>query len=143
MTLGDGRRDAHDRERRHGAGQHDDACSPPRRATRTCKVASVTNFAAGAPLTIGAQTVTITTVGTAAGAATTLFAPAAAGDTNIKVSSSNGFVAGQPALVESEVRTVTDRRHAGPRDDARRGRRGRRHERQGRERQRRSASATR
>ena len=71
------------------------------------KVASVTNFAAGAPLTIGTQTVTITTVGTAAGAATTLFAPTAAGDTNVKTTSVNGFTAGQPALIDGEIRTVT------------------------------------
>ena len=82
-------------------------CSPRAAGDTNVKVASVTNFAAGAPLTIGTQTVTITTVGTAAGAATTLFAPAAAGDTNVKTTSVNGFTAGQPALIDGEIRTVT------------------------------------
>ncbi len=50
---------------------------------------------------------TITEVGTAAGAATTLFAPAAAGATNVKVTSINGFTVGAAALIDGEVRTVT------------------------------------
>ena len=100
-------RPADGRDRRHRARQHDHGRARRAAGDTNVKVASVTNFAAGAPLTIGTQTVTITDVGTAAGAATTLFAPAAAGDTNIKVTSVNGFVVGQPALIDGEIRTVT------------------------------------
>ena len=41
------------------------------------------------------ETATVKTIGTAAGAATTLAAAVAVGDTNVKVTSVTGFVAGQ------------------------------------------------
>ena len=79
------------------------------------KVASVTNFAAGAPLTIGTQTVTITDVGTAAGAATTLFAPAAAGATNIKVDERQRLRRRPAGADRRRGAHGQRRRHAGPR----------------------------
>ncbi len=51
---------------------------------------------------------TITAVGTAAGAATTLSAPAAAGATNVKVPSVAGFAAGQKLQLEDETATVSN-----------------------------------
>jgi hypothetical protein len=47
-----------------------------------------------------AETATITGIGTAAGPQTTTVAPAKAGDTNIKVGSTNGFVVGQPMQIK-------------------------------------------
>lgn len=78
-------------------------------------VASVTGYVAGGPLTIdtgaGAENATITAVGTAAGAPTTLVYPATSGDTNVKVASVAGFAAGQRFLLDTganlEVRTVS------------------------------------
>ncbi len=78
-------------------------------------VASVTGYAAGGPLTIdtgaGAESATISTVGTAAGAPTTIVYPATVGDTNVKVASVTGFAAGQRVLLDTgtnaEVLTAT------------------------------------
>jgi hypothetical protein len=57
------------------------------------------------------ETATVASIGTPAGAATTVAAAAARGDTNIKVTSVNGFVAGQDLVVgvgrRQEVRSVT------------------------------------
>ena len=57
------------------------------------------------------ESATITAVGTAAGAATTLFSAASIGATNVKVPSVTGFVVGQQILVDTagalESRTIT------------------------------------
>lgn len=78
-------------------------------------VAAVTGYAVGGPLSIdsgaGAETATITAVGTAAGAPTTVVYPAPAGATNVKVAGVAGFAPGQRFLldtgVDREVRTVS------------------------------------
>ncbi|MDO9457330.1 family 78 glycoside hydrolase catalytic domain [Nocardioides sp.] len=74
-------------------------------------VAGVTGLSVGGTLVVGPQTLTVTEVGTAAGANRTLAAPAAATDTNIKVNNAGGFTVGQKVLVGSGaaavVRTVT------------------------------------
>ena len=76
-------------------------------------VSSVSGLAAGQTWSIdtgtGAETVTIMSVGTARGSNTTLSAPAAAGDTNIKVGSINGWTVGHKAIVDSgaNLETVT------------------------------------
>ena len=92
------------------------------------KLASVTNLYPGDTINIdsgsGMESRKVTAVGTAAGPATTLAAPAAAGDTNIKVASvgracnaggscvgTTSFIVGQPLLIDDgaaqEVVTVT------------------------------------
>jgi alpha-L-rhamnosidase len=62
-------------------------------------VASVSGYTVGAPLTIDTgsaqESTTISSVGTAAGAATTLFASAASGATNVKVASTSGMTVRQ------------------------------------------------
>ena len=81
----------------------------------TVRVASVNNLAPGDKLTVddgaAAESATIDAVGTAAGGATTLAAPAATGDTNVKVASINGITVGDPLLIDSgsgaERATVT------------------------------------
>jgi hypothetical protein len=80
-------------------------------------VASVNGFVAGQPLQIMEasgkrfETVSVASVGTAAGGSTTLATAAFAGDTNLKVTSVNGFVAGQQLAVGvgnvEELATVT------------------------------------
>lgn len=82
------------------------------------KVASVTNLYPGDTINVGTgssmESRKVTAVGTAAGSATTLAAPAAAGDSNIKVASTGTpcnpggactgttrFIIGQPLLVDS------------------------------------------
>jgi hypothetical protein len=68
-------------------------------------VASVGGYTVGSPLMIdtgsGAETTTISTVGTAAGAPTTLAAAASAGDTNVQVRSVAGFAVGQSLLLDT------------------------------------------
>jgi len=102
--------------------------APAQPGTTTVKVASVTNLYPGDTLNIGTGTGQesrrVTAVGTAAGPATTLAAPAAAGDTNIKVTSTGtpcnpggactgttSLIIGQPLLIGSgtaqETVTVT------------------------------------
>lgn len=92
------------------------------------KLASVTNVYPGDTLNIGSgadmESRKVTAVGTAAGPATTLAAPAASGDTNIKVANTGracnaggscagttSFIVGQPLLIDDgagqEVVTVT------------------------------------
>ncbi|MDR6318735.1 alpha-L-rhamnosidase [Actinoplanes couchii] len=73
----------------------------------TLFVASVNGFTTGAPITIGEQTGTITTVGTAQGQARTLAAAADAGATNVKVNNVNGFTVGVSVLIGAEIRVVT------------------------------------
>ncbi len=78
-------------------------------------VASVTGYTAGSPLTVdtgtGAETMTITNVGTAAGPPTVLVYPIDAGATNLKVASTNGFAPGQRILLGTggnlEIATVS------------------------------------
>src|SRR6185503_13091662 len=73
-------------------------------------VASMTGYVTGGPLTVGsgasAQQVTITGVGTAAGAPTTLVYPAAAGASNVKIASTAGFAAGDSVLIGAGDATV-------------------------------------
>jgi hypothetical protein len=79
--------------------------------TRNVNVAAANGYTVGSPLTLGSQTVTITAVGTAAGAPTTVVYPVALGATNVKVASVAGFAAGQRLLLDTggsiEVRTVS------------------------------------
>lgn len=92
---------------------------PAQAGATSVKLASVTSLYPGDTLNIGSgdatQSVEVKSVGTAAGPATTLAAPASAGDTNIKVSSvgsaclagsscaggTTSFVVGQPLLIDS------------------------------------------
>ena len=75
-------------------------------------MASTNPIGAGLPVTIGTETRTVATVGTAQGANTTLLTGAAAGATNIKVPSVNGFAVGQKLLLNTgagqEAPTVTE-----------------------------------
>ena len=91
--------------------------APLQAGATNVNVASVTNLYPGDTVTLdsgaGAETRTVTSVGTAAGPATTLAAPAAAGDTNVKVASTGSacnpgacvgttsFVVGQTFLIDS------------------------------------------
>lgn len=83
--------------------------TPAARGARTISVASTTDLAVGDTLTIGdganPETVTIASVGTPAGAPTTIVAPAGAGATNIKVASVNGFAVGEPVTIDTGART--------------------------------------
>ena len=102
--------------------------APASSGATVVKLASVTNLYPGDTINIdsgsGMEARKVTAVGTAAGPATTLAAPAAAGDTNIKVASvgracnaggscvgTTSFIVGQPALIDDgaaqEVVTVT------------------------------------
>jgi len=69
------------------------------------KVASIAPFYVGTQMTIGegnaAQTVTVTEVGSAAAADTSLVLPAAAGDSKLNVASVTGYVIGGPLTVGS------------------------------------------
>ena len=87
----------------------------------TVYVGSVANYAVGGTLNVdsgaNAESPTITAVGTAASAPTTLFTPATgaltvnAGATNVPVTSTTGFTVGQPVAIDTgaglEQRTVT------------------------------------
>jgi alpha-galactosidase len=70
----------------------------------TVKVASVSGFTVGGPITVdtgtGTESATVTSVGTA-GAKSTLFTDAAAGDTNVKVAGIAGLTVGQPILIDT------------------------------------------
>ncbi len=81
------------------------ALAPVAAGANRIYTASVSNLGAGHTLNIdttgGVETATVTAVGAAPGAATTLAAPAAAGDTNLKVTSITGWTAGHPAVVDS------------------------------------------
>jgi alpha-L-rhamnosidase len=102
--------------------------APAQPGTTNVKVGSVTNLYPGDTLNIdtgtGLESRTVTAVGTGAGQATTLAAPAAVGDTSIKVASTGAacspggactgttsFIIGQPLLIDSgtarETVTVT------------------------------------
>ncbi|MDT4981994.1 MAG: alpha-galactosidase [Pseudonocardiales bacterium] len=78
--------------------------APAATGDSTVKVASVSGFTIGGPITVdtgaGAQSATVTSVGTA-GAKSTLFTGAAAGDTNVKVASIAGLTVGQPILIDT------------------------------------------
>ncbi|MDA0138816.1 nucleoside hydrolase-like domain-containing protein [Solirubrobacter deserti] len=88
------------------------AVLPAAAGATTVHVASTNPIGAGLPITIGTQTRTVATVGTAQGANTTLLTGAAAGATNIKVPSVAGFVVGQKLLLNTgagqETPTVTE-----------------------------------
>ena len=78
-------------------------------------VAGVAGYSVGSPLTIdsgsGAETTTISAVGTAAGVPTTVVYPSSVGATNVKVANVAGFAVGQRLILDTgdglEVRTVT------------------------------------
>jgi hypothetical protein len=69
------------------------------------KVASIAPFYAGTPMTVGvgdgAETVTVTDVGSAAAPDTSLVLPATAGASKINVASLTGYVTGEPLIVGS------------------------------------------
>jgi beta-galactosidase GanA len=95
--------------------------APTAAGATTAYVGSVANYAVGGTLNIdtgtSAESATITTVGTAAAAPTTLFTPttgaltASAGATSIPVTSTTGFTVGQPVAIDTgssfEQATVT------------------------------------
>jgi alpha-galactosidase len=99
-----------------GTGQITALAGPAARGDTNVKVNSVNTAIVGSPITIGTaadgtlQSDTVTAVGTAA-TSTTLFAPAAAGDTNVKVAGVSGFTVGGPITVDTgtaaEHATVT------------------------------------
>ena len=68
----------------------------------------ISGYAVGAPVSIDGELRTISAVGSAAGAPTTLSTPVAAGATNVKVASVAGFAAGQKLLLEDETATVSN-----------------------------------
>jgi Concanavalin A-like lectin/glucanases superfamily/Alpha galactosidase C-terminal beta sandwich domain/HYR domain/Alpha galactosidase A len=100
------------------AGPQTTTVGPANAGDTSIKVVSANGFVVGQPLQIkdasGAnfETATVSAIGTPAGGSTTLAAPANAGDTNVKVTSTNGFVAGQALVVgvgaSQEIATVTD-----------------------------------
>ncbi|SNT65472.1 alpha-L-rhamnosidase [Asanoa hainanensis] len=98
-----------------GAATNTSLVLPAGAGDRNVSVASVNGYAVGAPLTVdtgaGAETVTISGVGTAAGAPTTIVYPAAAGATIVKTASTAGFATGERVVLGSgattAVRTVT------------------------------------
>jgi len=95
-----------------GTGQITALAAPAARGARNVQVSSVSSAIVGSPITIGTaadgtlQSDTITAVGTAA-TSTTLFTPAASGDTNVKVANVSGFTVGGPIAVDGESRTVS------------------------------------
>src|SRR3954453_20287531 len=74
----------------------------------TVQVANAASAVAGSALRVGTlaggdlDSYVVGSVGTAAGATTALFAPAAAGDTNVKVDSVTGFTVGNPLLLDTD-----------------------------------------
>ena len=99
-----------------GTGQITALAAAAGQGDTNVKVNSVSSAIVGSPITIGTaadgtlQSDTIAAVGTAA-TSTTLFASAAAGDTNVKVANVNGFTVGGPITVDTgtaaEHATVT------------------------------------
>ena len=77
----------------------------PRRATRTSRSSSVTDFTVGDTLTVDGEQRTITAVGHA-GPRDHALGAAAAGATNVKVASVTGLVAGEPIIIDGETRTI-------------------------------------
>ena len=79
--------------------------APASAGDTTVKVASITGMAAGRTMRIDSggtpETVTISSVGTAAGTAGTLVLPASAGDTTINVSTVSGAAAGHQYRVDA------------------------------------------
>jgi hypothetical protein len=98
-----------------GAATNTTLILPSAPGDTTVNVASVAGYTVGSPLTIdtgaGAETSTISAVGTAAGAPTSVVYPASVGATNVKVGSVAGFAAGQRLILDTgaglEVRTVS------------------------------------
>ena len=100
-----------------GTGAFGTLAAPAKPGDTNVKVDNVASQAVGGALRIGTaaggdlESAIVTSVGTAAGAATTLFSDAAAGDTNVKVGSTSGFAVGQPMLIDTggavESPTVT------------------------------------
>ena len=87
------------------AGGNTTLVAPSNAGDSNVKLASVSSFAVGDTINVDTggtpETATITAVGTAAGTARQLTAPAAAGDTNVSVSSVSGFTAGQQILIDT------------------------------------------
>src|SRR4051794_14191867 len=90
-----------------GTGGFSNLAAPARVGDSTVQVASAAGAVAGSALRLGTlagsdlDSAIVKSVGTAAGAATSLFAPAQAGDTNVKVDSITGFTVGNPILVDT------------------------------------------
>jgi alpha-galactosidase len=99
-----------------GTGTMTTLAAPASHGDSTIKVASVASAIPGSPITIGSaagdnlESRTVASVGTAA-TSTTLFEPAAAGATNVKLGSTTGFAVGGPITVgtgaAAESATVT------------------------------------
>ncbi len=99
-----------------GTGTMTKLAAPATAGATNLKVASVSSAIPGSPITVGSATAgdlessTVASVGTAA-TSTTLFEPAAAGDTNVKLASTNGFTVGGPITVDTgsaaDTATVT------------------------------------
>jgi hypothetical protein len=93
------------------AGQATTIVAPVTAGDTTVKVASLNGFVAGHQLVLdagdGLEVASIASLGSAAGAQTTLAAPAAAGETSVKVNSVNGFVAGHQIVLDNTASTGT------------------------------------
>ncbi|HZC69224.1 MAG TPA: LamG-like jellyroll fold domain-containing protein [Jatrophihabitans sp.] len=100
------------------AGPQTTTVAPVSAGDTNIKLVSTNGFVVGQPMQIkdagGAhfETATVSAIGTPAGAATTLAAPANAGATDLKVTSTNGFAAGEDLVVgvgaDQEIARVTD-----------------------------------
>jgi hypothetical protein len=93
------------------AGAATTAVAPLSAGDTNVKVASLTGFVAGHQLVLDTgdrlELATIASLGTAAGAQRSLAAPAAKGDTAIKVNNAGGFVAGHQILIDNAASTGT------------------------------------
>ena len=97
------------------AGAASTLVSPAAAGDTNVKLAGVTGVTPGDQLLLdtasNVERATVTSVGTAAGPPTTILAPAAPGDTNLKVASISGMTVGDPLVIDSggntEVATVT------------------------------------
>jgi hypothetical protein len=96
-----------------GTGKITNLAAPAKPGATTIKVDSVSSAIPGSPITVGTkgahfESDTVASVGTAA-TNTTLFAPASAGASNVKVASVAGFSDGDPITVDgASAGTITD-----------------------------------
>src|SRR6266568_1497099 len=97
------------------AGAASTVVAPAAAGDANVKLASVVGVTPGDQLLLDTATnverATVTGVGTAAGPPTTILAPAAPGDTNLKVASISGMTVGDPIVIDSgdntDVATIT------------------------------------
>ena len=91
-----------------GTGGFSNLAAPARVGDTNVQVVNSGSSVVGSAFRVGTlaggdlESAIVTTNGTAAGAATALFAPAAAGDTNVKVASASGFTVGNKLLLDTD-----------------------------------------